>query len=185
MKPGVLDQSDHRPLSLGSALGERRDRAHGRRSGPPSPSIRVRCSSNHTYSSVKATTPTRQAEQHEAVDLGVEIGVQRSWPPGAGCATSARDQCTSGITQHGEQADHRGALGPLMVRAVESAHGEIADVGDEEQCRRGQAGVPLPEDAPGESAPERSDDQREPDERPRRSRRWRRRGDPSRASASW
>ena len=63
--------------------------------------------------------------------------------------------------EHGEQRDDRGAPGPLLVAAAEVAHGEVADVGDEQERGGGDPRVPHPERAPGEPAPQRAGEQRD------------------------
>ena len=66
-----------------------------------------------------------------------------------------------GDLQDGEQGQHATAPGPLVRRAAEAAHGEVADVRDEEERRGRQPGVPTPEHTPGQPPPQHPDEQRD------------------------
>ena len=70
-------------------------------------------------------------------------------------------QCTSGISSTASRARMALRLARCSCDAAEAAHGEVADVGDEEERRRRQPGVPLPEHAPGQPPPEHPGDQRD------------------------
>ena len=63
--------------------------------------------------------------------------------------------------EHGQQCQHRTALGTLMVRTSESTHRQISDVGDEEKRGGGEASVPGPVGTPGDATPQASGDQRD------------------------
>ena len=52
----------------------------------------------------------------------------------------------------------------LLVSTPETTHGEVTDVGDEEEGRRRETGIPRPEHTPGEPSPERPCDESEPHE---------------------
>ena len=101
-----------------------------------------------------------QREQHQPVHLDVAVGAQHrrllvQAAPQLHAEVHERD------LEHGEQGEHGAAPGPLLVAAAEAAHREVADVGDEQERRGGQAGVPLPEHAPRQAAPQRPGDERD------------------------
>ena len=104
-----------------------------------------------------------QAEQHQAVHVDVAVGVEHRGllvqaPPQANAPVHERD------LHHRDQSEHGTAFRALFVAATEPTDRQVADVGDEEQRGGREAGIPLPEDAPGESTPHRTDCERDRDE---------------------
>ena len=140
----------------------RRSRASSPTSSRASSAARVRWRwiTSQAYISVNVDDAEQQREQHQAVELDVAVG-----PEHARLLVEAAPQLDAEVherdLQHGEQGQHRRALGPLLRRAAEAAHGEVADVRDEEERRGGESGVPPPEHAPGEPAPQHPDDERD------------------------
>ena len=143
-----------RPASA-PRVGARRWRASSPASSRASSaaSVRWRWITSQTYSSVNATMPSNSVNSISPSSLTSPSGrnTLASWWR---LRHSSTLKCTSGISSTASRASTPLRLARCSWRAAEAAHGEVADVRDEEERRGGEPGVPLPEHAPREPAPQ-------------------------------